>query len=160
MALIVRNFQGGLKLQNKSGADEASIDLKPGRLIVDSTVSGGAFIVKGVGPPVDDQSTGTATVNEDALVSPESVSDAVWDEIIAGHVVAGSAGALLSSSVSDVSLTLKHLGNRLKVDIDAQQLVLYDDDGTTVLRRWPVTTYGGEDVQTQTGVQVERGKPL
>ena len=50
--------------------------------------------------------------------------------------------------------------NRMEVDIDAQQLVLYDDNGTTVLQRWNLATKGGEPVKTATGVQVKRGAPL
>jgi len=49
--------------------------------------------------------------------------------------------------------------NRLEVDLAAQQLVLYDDDGVTVHQRWDVYTAGGEPVRTTAGVQTRRGPP-
>jgi len=75
-AIIIRDYQGAIAVRNKSGSEEVSIDLMPGRLILESTVSGGDFIVKGVGPPVDNQSVGSVTVDEDGLVpGPVSASD-------------------------------------------------------------------------------------
>lgn len=50
--------------------------------------------------------------------------------------------------------------NRLEVDFTAQELVLYEDDGTTVAQRWPLSTEQGELVSTQFGVQTKRGAPL
>jgi len=58
--------------------------------------------------------------------------------------------------ILDTSVIKKHLQNRLEVDFTAQELVLYDDDGVTPLRRWPIETAGGENVTTGTGVQTKR----
>ena len=57
---------------------------------------------------------------------------------------------------SDLKITRQINDNRLEVDIAAQQLILYDDDGITVIRRWPLGTDGGEDVATANGVQTKR----
>ena len=57
------------------------------------------------------------------------------------------------------ALARKALRNRLEVDFGLQQLVLYDDDGTTVLTRWALSTDGAEPVATATGVQTRRGVP-
>jgi len=68
-----------------------------------------------------------------------------------------SDGLVLAPSIE---LIRKLEGNRQEVDIDAQEFVLYDDDGTTVLQRWPLATHGGESVKTASGVQTKRGAPL
>ena len=41
-------------------------------------------------------------------------------------------------------------------DLTAQELVSYDDDGTTPFRRWPLETDAGEPVVTGSGVQTKR----
>lgn len=73
MPVILRNYQGAMTMRNKSGSDEVSVDLTPGRLVLESTVTGGAFLVKGIGSPTDDQSTGTAALDERALVYGDSL---------------------------------------------------------------------------------------
>lgn len=78
-------------------------------------------------------------------LSPQAVADAVWSHLTATQLV---AAVELVRQISD---------NRLEVDISGQRLVLYDDDGTTELREWPLSTDGGEDVATAAGVQTRRG---
>ena len=80
-------------------------------------------------------------------ISPDAIASAVW-----AH---GSALSLIDA----VALIRKISDNRLEVDIAGQRLVLYDDDGATELREWALTTDGGEDVATATGVQTKRGAP-
>lgn len=79
--------------------------------------------------------------------SPSDLATAVW-----GHA---DAVALVNA----VELVRKIVGNRLEVDIPGQRLRLYDDDGTTIIRSWPLATTGGELVTTATGVQTKRGVP-
>jgi hypothetical protein len=93
---ILRYYQGAMTMRNKSGADEVSVDLNPGRLILENTVSGGAFIVKGIGPPTDDQSTGAVTVDETALVSPASV----WTHQLGGNSTLDAITALRRLAVA------------------------------------------------------------
>lgn len=88
--LLVRSYRGALSVRNKTSPEEASIDLLPGRLILESTVTAGTFIVKGIGIPVDDQSTGT-TVDQAALVSPTAdtadlLNSSVYDMVDTGTV--------------------------------------------------------------------------
>jgi len=217
--VIVRGYNGGLALTNKSGIADASVDGVV-RLILLPTYGGtGSLIVRGVGPPVDNQASfPDGQINND-LVSVE----AIWGDTatygastkgkrlvdvdtrlpidpadesnqLAQHTATQAAIVELNDlSQADVQsamtaqgytaaraikidfldaaistrgaatvldTVLKHVKNRLKVDIDLQQIVLYDNDGTTVIQRWPLLTKGGEPVTTATGVQVERGAPL
>lgn len=88
----------------------------------------------------------TAALGQDVTeISPDAIAAAVW-----AH---GSAVTLTDA----VDLIRKISDNRLEVDVAGQRLVLYDDDGTTELREWPLTTDGGEEIATATGVQTKRG---
>ncbi len=95
---------------------------------------------------IADGNTGTFNRASDSLAD---LVDGVWDELLSGHVIVGTAGKV----VADI---LRMLENRLEVDIPSQQLILYADDGTTPLRRWPIETTGGEVVTTVVGVQTKR----
>lgn len=48
-ALGVRGYNGGIRLQNKTGAASVSIDLNSGQAIIDDTVTAGTVLIRGVG---------------------------------------------------------------------------------------------------------------
>jgi hypothetical protein len=73
-------------------------------------------------------------------VSPQIASD-VWDELLAGHTVTGSAGATMA-------LIEKILRNRLELEEgSSDNWVLYDDDSITPLLTWSVTDKDGAAIQ-------------
>lgn len=78
--LGVWGYYGGLGISNKTGSDKFSINMDSGRLVLYSTVTAGEILVKGVGL-VEDNSTGTAIINTDGLISTESVTLANLDAI-------------------------------------------------------------------------------
>lgn len=59
--LLMRNYAGGMSLINCTGASDISIDMNSGRVVLDPTISDGAFYIRGVAD-VFDATTGTATV--------------------------------------------------------------------------------------------------
>jgi hypothetical protein len=61
--LALRNFNGGIELENKTGADSVSIDMNSGQIILDSTVTNGPIICRGVGK-LTDNSVGATVTNE------------------------------------------------------------------------------------------------
>lgn len=63
--LSLRNYNGGIKLTNKSGTDKVSIDLNSGQVVLDSTVINGEIVIRGVGKLTDNS---TATVDSDYLM--------------------------------------------------------------------------------------------
>ena len=71
--LALRNYNGGVKITNKTGTDVVSIDLNSGHVILDSTVTAGVIVVRGVGK-LTDNSTGSVTVI-DELVSGLDLKD-------------------------------------------------------------------------------------
>lgn len=64
-SLAMRNYNGGVKLTNKSGNAAVSIDLNSGQVILDSTVTAGDVVIRGVGKLTD---TSTATVKAKDLI--------------------------------------------------------------------------------------------
>lgn len=69
------------------------------------------------------------------------------------------AHAVAQELLSAVTLIRRITDNRLEVDFIGQRLVLYADDGVTLLRTWPLTADGGGPVTTDAGVQTRRGAP-
>lgn len=79
----------------------------------------------------------------------DAIADAVWDELLSGHVIPGSAGA-------EMTLTRQALINRLEINFPGQSLILYADDKTTPIKSWPISTELGELVAAITGIQTKR----
>lgn len=91
-SLAMPNYSGLLTIENLSDANaEIGIGVNHGAVVLESTVTAGTIIVAGVGT-IFDNSTGTAYVNTDALISKDLISQAVWDEPIANHLISGSTG--------------------------------------------------------------------
>ena len=53
-AMTIRHYAGGLKLENKTGADALSIDLDSGQIKLANTVTNGEVVVRGVGKLIDE----------------------------------------------------------------------------------------------------------
>lgn len=62
----------------------------------------------------------------------------------------------LAASITEL---LRIAKNKLVVNLTLQRLELYNDAGTVVIQHWPLLTNGGENVQTQFGMQTVRGAP-
>lgn len=132
--LSVRNYNGGIKLANKSGSESVSIDLNSGQIILDSTVTAGTIVCRGVGK-LTDNSVGATVVNE--LLFVPYIASAVWDEELAAHQAADSTGATL-----DFLRGIE--GGRWK--LSNGQMIFYDDDNVTELARFDLKDKDGEPV--------------
>jgi hypothetical protein len=97
--LIMRGHSGGIKLINKTGPEDAVLDFESGRVIIDSTVTAGNITIRGIGQVIDN-STGTAMVNTDGVISQTTVADAVWDEQLSEHQVVGSTAEALGQAAT------------------------------------------------------------
>jgi len=73
-ALVLRDYSGGIKITNKTGNDNVSIDLTSGHVILDSTVSDGAIIVRGSGK-ITNSATGTAVVDSLNLITGDKFTN-------------------------------------------------------------------------------------
>jgi hypothetical protein len=73
-SLIVRNFNGGLRFQNKTGTDSVSIDMNSGQVIFDNTVVNGTITVRGIGQPVTDNSVAPAVIDITGYISTDALT--------------------------------------------------------------------------------------
>lgn len=74
-SLIMRGYEGGIEVVNKSGPDSVSIELTPGRLILGPTVTAGEFLVRGIGKYVDNGTT--ADVDHEDLLGTDQIASRV-----------------------------------------------------------------------------------
>lgn len=72
--MALRDYSGGIKIINRTGTDNMSIDMQSGQVIIDSTVSAGEIIIRGIAV-VRDNSTGTATLDLDGVMSKSGISE-------------------------------------------------------------------------------------
>ncbi|MHA2063210.1 MAG: hypothetical protein ACXABY_02395 [Candidatus Thorarchaeota archaeon] len=129
--LAIRAYSGGIKLINKSGAgDSVSADLLSGHLNLDSTITAGTVVCRGVGK-ITDSSVG-ATINTDGLMSED-------------------AGVL--------SLIRMLLDNEQNIEDVGGELFLktYDDEGT-LLRTSALKSLAGGTATVDANAPSRRGK--
>lgn len=99
--LTIRNYNGGIKLINKTGPDAVSIDINSGQVILDSTVTNGVIVVRGVGGQLTDNSNGATVYNQ--LVALDNIKNTVWNAQLDDYTLAGSIGLYLKSKVLTVA---------------------------------------------------------
>jgi len=77
-SVSVRNYTGGLELQNFSAGNNASIDMLSGRVVLDSTCTSGTIVVRGICQLVDNSGPGCTVVIDglvQSLVSAGSITE-------------------------------------------------------------------------------------
>jgi hypothetical protein len=84
-ALALRNYNGGIRLRNKSGTESVSIDLNSGQVVLDDTLTDGDIVIRGIGK-LTDNSNGANILDED-LVNPDNIALHVWNHQIASDHV-------------------------------------------------------------------------
>jgi hypothetical protein len=75
-ALSVRGYHGGITLRNKTGTSAVSVDMASGQLILESTITNGTIVARGVGKLVDN-SIGATVINE--LINLPNINTEVKD---------------------------------------------------------------------------------
>lgn len=95
--LNMRNYSGGVQLESMgdAGVDTASIEGQ-GQVIEGTCIGGtvairGNFTVSGIA---------NLTLSDDARIDVDQIGDAAWDELIAGHLGAGSTGEALNNATA------------------------------------------------------------
>jgi len=76
-SLSLRNYNGGLKIKNKTGPEEVMVDLNSGHIILDSTITGGTVVLRGIGTFVDN-TTGTVSVVTSDLLNSHNITKDSW----------------------------------------------------------------------------------
>lgn len=103
-SLSMRNYNGGIRLINKTGLDKVSIDLNSGQVIVDDTVVAGTIVLRGVG-----KWTNKETYTGGAYIIDELVDGRDLQDVHKAHF------------------------NKRYWDKVAETITLYDKDGVTEL---------------------------
>jgi len=89
--LIVRGFMGEVTLTNNTAGTNITVDMTSGKVILDPTCSSGTYTFRGVGL-LDNQSTGTAVVDQTGLVSADLLQTASFNGYVTIDVINGEAG--------------------------------------------------------------------
>ena len=76
-SLSMRNYNGVIRFYNKTGPEKVSVDINSGEIVIDSTVTNGDIILRGIGTLTD--SSSGANVMADDLMNKNNISLAVWD---------------------------------------------------------------------------------
>jgi hypothetical protein len=157
-SLIVRNYNGTLKLINKTGPESISIDLNSGNISLDmTTVTGGKISVRGVGYLLDYNTklqipSGTygdleiinETVNTGSIAS-STINTLFYSPMASGGTFSDSFSLLpVINNNSLIAATESTLARKLQsnkaVISDNERLVtVYDDDGITILYQFDVS---------------------
>jgi len=81
--LVMQNFNGYIKIRNKSGNDQANFSLNAGWIVLENTVTDGTVTVIGVGT-VEDYSIGTVVVDTSRLLSVDNIPLSVFSKVMSG----------------------------------------------------------------------------
>lgn len=92
------DFNGNLKFANLTAGTVNLIGCN-GQITLNSSCTGGTVNLLGEIDLVNN-AAGTNVVKLDALINMTEIADAVWDEILSGHTVGGSAGEALSAAAA------------------------------------------------------------
>jgi len=125
--LGMRNYNGGIKLTNKSGSEKVSIDLNSGHVVLDDLVTNGEIVIRGIGK-LTDGSDGAA-VNADDLVNPAALASEVWEHV-------------------DGTLLMKLIKNKKALEKTGSvwELIIYDDDNSTPIMNKILKDKDGNDI--------------
>jgi len=92
-----------------------------------------------------------------------AIIDGVWDETATDHLAAGSTGLLLNQTAADAATTvvntvttislidelLKYERNRTKIDKINNELIIYENNGTTILKKFKLLDGSGNPSITE-----------
>jgi hypothetical protein len=130
--LSFRNYNGGIKIINKTGIESVSLDINSGHVILDSTVTNGDIVVRGVGH-LTDNSVGT-TVDPHAFICIDTIAEGVW--------VHASGAQLLT----DTDLIKQIETGRWR--IESNQMIFYEEDNISEIMRFDLFDEAGDPAMT------------
>jgi len=106
--LALRNYNGGIRLINKTGPESVSIDLNSGQVKLNmATVTNGTIVARGIGKLIDDitgehihSGTYGSLVILNELVNVPEIVDQVWDEDLEVNYSAKEVMRLLAAAAA------------------------------------------------------------
>ena len=112
--LAMRNYNGGITLENKTGVDSVSLDINSGQVRLRSTVTNGTIVVRGVGKLVDDATGGR-------------IYSGTWNGATIINELIDSIDVQIARKSQTNSALIVENGDSTKT------VTIYDDDGVTAL---------------------------
>jgi len=113
--IALREYNGGVKLINYNGTGAHSVDLNSGQVILDTTITGGVWVIRGIGKLIDTAGdhilTGTwngatiinETVSNDSISN--DVSTGIWDSLFEDYRIPGTFGRLVQDIFKLIGLS-------------------------------------------------------
>lgn len=93
-SLSMPNYTGSIFFSNLSSpTNKIGVGLNSGRVILNSSISDGSITISGIGLLIDNSTGGTIDVS--SLISKETITEAVWDELLEDHILTGTMGRTL-----------------------------------------------------------------
>ena len=141
--LIMRNYNGAIGIKNLSNQNnQISIDLNSGLVIIDSTVTAGQIVVRGVGQVINN-STGTTVVDTNYLINPSVITTMVWDTPTADHQTIGTVGGDYYQMIQSFPRVLGLMQENFKMDNQTYQ----DYNGAKLMTSARIRTYYDDALQ-------------
>ena len=118
-ALSVRNYNGGIQIQNKTGPEAISLDINSGQVKLMNTITNGEIVIRGVGQLSVNQATGSSTVNTNGLMAKDTISDAVLNTSLVSYTDQNTVASALRfaeyGNVVSVQATSPYSGSEYPV---------------------------------------------
>ena len=100
-SLTLRNYNGGIKIVNKTGPESVSIDMASGQVKLGADVTNGNIICRGVGTITEDLSAGATVV--DQMLNINTIAGQVWNTDLSNHTDASTFGGYVSKKLLSVA---------------------------------------------------------
>lgn len=95
--IAMRHYSGGIEFENLSASHNVSCDLV-GQVVVNANCSANVtMVLRGEGD-LTDNTSGLNNLSVNGFINRSAIADANWDELIAGHLAAGTTGNALNAA--------------------------------------------------------------
>lgn len=121
--LSMFNYSGTVVVSNlSSDSEEISIGIDAGEIILGDTITAGTIVISGNGM-LTDNSTGTANVNTDGLMSKQTITEVLWDAVYIDSASGssgitfpiGTASAPVNNTASAITIANLHKIKTFKI---------------------------------------------
>lgn len=121
-SLDLRNYNGDIKIINKTGPENISIDLNSGQVILDSTVTNGNIVIRGIGKLIDNSNG--AIVDSEYLLNGPSLVDSISSQL----TVNASGIPYLQEAIDKIKLQTDKFkfnsDNDVKATLDGEMVIV------------------------------------
>lgn len=141
-SLGIRGYNGGIKLINKTGPESASIDMNSGQVILDSTITGGTIVVRGVAFFTNNITSLSPDINLSGLVFADQSQLASFSEKVTIDILSGTSGIIFPCGTAQIpvnsladAITIANSRGISTLSIVGNLTITYSDDisGFTIL---------------------------